>query len=141
MTEKELNRLYFLNKEIESQRKRLHQLQNMSKVKSPVITGLPKGNETKNTVAKYAVEIADLESKISLNIQKCWYEIRNLERYISDIDDCEIRQIIRLRHINGMTWDEIGKELNMHRTTISKKYRDFIKVSHKSHSSCDIIQI
>lgn len=141
MTEKELNRLYFLNKEIETQRKRLHQLQNMSMVKSHVITGLPRDNEIKNIVAKYAVEIADLESEINLNIQKCWNEIRKLERFINDITDCEIRQIIRLRHINGMTWDEIGFEMKMDRRTVSRKYHKYLKVAHNAHSICDIIQV
>lgn len=133
MTETKLNQLYWLDKEIKHQKKRLSELQSISQVKSPIITGLPFVNGKSNITANYAVEITDLEEEISINIKKYYRELIEIEKYINTIDDSEMRQIMRLRHINHLTWYEIGEELNMERTTVSKKYCKFLKNSRNSH--------
>lgn len=139
MTEKELQQVYWLKKEIASQQKRLCELREMSLVGSPAITGLPLGDGTSDTVAKYATEIACLEGMIKKNLEKCILELEKLEAFISSIEDSEIRLIFRLRHIEGLSWEEIGNELHIHRTSASKKYNEFIQNSHKSHITCAII--
>lgn len=133
MTERKLNQLYWLNKEIKHQKKRLLELQSTSQVKSPIITGLPFVNTKNDITANYAIEIADLEAEIYINIQKYCHELMEIEKYINTIDDSEMRQIIRLKHISGLTWDDIGTELNMDRRTVSRKYHKFLKVAHNAH--------
>ena len=69
---------------------------------------------------------------LNLALAKAEIEKNKLERFIAGIDDAEMRLIIRLRHINSLTWEEIGSEIHMTRTGAYKKYRRFLKVSHNS---------
>ncbi len=139
MTEKELKQLYWLKKEIKQIDNELQKLENMSLTKSPIITGLPFGNDKSDSVANYSCDIVDLETKLKEKKQKCIDNVARVEDFIDNIEDSEIRQIFRFRHIDGLSWDDIAGEMCMDRTTVSKKYRKFMKVSHKSHTTCVIM--
>ena len=111
MTIKELSQLYFLNLEIEKQKQRLAELESDAFNTTPQLTVMPSGTCVNDKVGMYAAEIADLKELISLNIQKCWYERNRLERYIQGIDDSQIRQILTLRFVEGLKWEEVADEL------------------------------
>ena len=98
---------------------------------------MPGGNITSDKVADYAVELAEIKELIDLEIKRLYIVRAKIERYIETIEDAEMRLIIRLRAINNMRWEDIGAELGMERTTVSKKYRNFLKLSHKSHNDSD----
>jgi len=139
MTEEELKQLYWLKKEIKQIDNELQKLENMSLTKSHILTGLPFGNDKSDIVANYSCDIVDLETKLKEKKQKCIDNVAKVEDFIDNIEDSQIRQIFRFRHINGLSWDDIASEMNMHRTTVSKKYYGFMKISHKSHTTCDIM--
>lgn len=140
MTEKELNQLYWLKKEIIQLDNRLRRLENMSLVGSLVIRGMPFGNEVSDNVAKYSCELVDLKEELSAKRQKYIVQVNKIEKYIDSIEDSEIRQIIRLRHVEGLKWEEIGGEMCMSRQSVKRRYDKFIKVEHNGHSTCVIIQ-
>lgn len=127
MTEQELSQLYWLNRETERLQKDLKELEQMTSYRASILTGMPKSS-CKKEVADYIAEIADLKEIISLNLQKLQRERARLERYIGGVEDAEIRLIMRLRHINGMTWEDIGAEINLDRRTVSRKYNAFLKI-------------
>lgn len=123
MTKKELSQLYYLNKEIKQQRQRLKELETAATSCTVRITGMPSGAADGDKVSRYAAEIADLKGLIECNIQKCWYELNRLNRYIDTIDDSLIRQIFRLRYVSGMTWQKVAKNMGGNNTADSvKKY-------------------
>lgn len=132
MTEKELNELYYIKIEINRLRKELEELENKSLVKGQEITGLPGSSGGADKVADHAVELAEIKELIDLKIKQLWLVRSKVERYIETIDDAEMRLIVRLRAVNNMTWEKIGAELGMERTTVSKKYRSFLQLSHNS---------
>ena len=111
MTIRDLSQLYYLNLEIEKQKQRLLELESDAFNISPQLTGMPSGSNANDKVGTYAAEIADLKELISLNIQKCWYERNRLERYIQKIDDSQIRQIMTLRFVDGLRWEQVADEL------------------------------
>ena len=111
MTKKELSQLYYLNKEIEQQKRKLTELEAAAAKTSQCITGMPGAGNISDKVGTYAAEIADLKALISLNIQKCWYEKSRLERYIQGISDSLTRQIFRHRFVEGMKWEEVADSL------------------------------
>ncbi len=132
MTEKELNQLHYLNIEIMRLKGEIEELE-ASNYKSPQITGMPFGNGVGDPVGVMGTELSERKMLLNLACTKAEIEKNRLERFIASIDDAEMRLIIRLRHINSFTWEEIGAEVHMERTTVSKKYRHFLKKSHKSH--------
>ncbi len=108
MNKKELSQLYWLNREIEEQQRRLAELETLATSCTSRITGMPRAQGVIDKLSKYAAEIADLRELIDLNIRKCFFELNRLNRFISTVDDSLIRQILSLRYVNGLTWRQIA---------------------------------
>lgn len=109
MTLKELSQLYYLNREIKMDQRRLEELR--TKAESPStarITGMPRASGVTDKVSKYAAEIADLKGIIDANVQRCFYELNRLNRYISKLPDPYMRTILTLRFVNGMSWRQVA---------------------------------
>lgn len=53
--------------------------------------------------------------------------IIKLENIIKKIENPEIRSIVELRAVYGKTWEQIGEEVHMEKTTAFKKYKTFIE--------------
>ena len=108
MTLKELSQLYYLNREIEMDQRRLRELEARALPGAQVITGMPHGSGVADIVGRYAAEIADLRGIIEAKHQQCLYERGRLERYIADIDDSLLRQIFTYRFVNGLPWLQVA---------------------------------
>jgi len=142
MTEEELKQLYWLRKEIKQIDKKLKKLENMSLINSPITTGLPFGNNKSDIVANYSCNIADLKSKLKEKKQKYIDDATRVEEFIDNIEDSQIRQIFRFRHIDGLSWDDIAGEMYMARKTVTRKYYKYLKKDKNDpndRSICDII--
>lgn len=57
-------------------------------------------------------------------------EIAFLENWLDSVSDPEIRDILRLHYVNGLTQEQIAAELGYARETISRKLKLFWKSSH-----------
>lgn len=128
MTVEEINRIYYINKEIEQIQRELYNLKTKNFYKLNVLTGMPKGNSEHDIFSDYAEDIKTLEDMLHYNLKKLQAERKKMEEFLSSVEDAELRLIIRLRTVNNMSWEEIGAELRMHRTTVSKKFYKFFKI-------------
>ena len=108
MTLKELSQLYWLNREIEMDQKRLQELELKALPGSQVLTGMPHAPGVVDKVGNYAVEIADLRGIIEAKHKLCLHERSRLERYISGIDDSLLRQVFTYRFVNGLPWLQVA---------------------------------
>ncbi|WP_368261264.1 RNA polymerase subunit sigma-24 [Eubacterium callanderi] len=109
MTKKELSQLFYLNREIEQNKKRLAELEEAAiSCTAGEITGMPHGSGSVDKLGNYAAEIADLKALIELNIQKCWYELNRINRYIQGVEDSFMRQVLTYRYVNGLSWNQIA---------------------------------
>lgn len=112
MTVNELSQLYWLNKEIEMDQKRLEELKaKKHSLSSPNFSGVSHGGDGTSRVEWLAVEIADLERIIQAKQQRCICEHNRLERYINSIPDSLTRQIFTLRFVNGLKWFQVAMEI------------------------------
>ena len=103
MTIKELSQLYWLNREIEEDKRRLDELESMTtSPKSPKYDGMPHAPGYSDTLARCVAEIVDLKAIIAAKQIQCIHERTRLERYISGIPDSLTRQIFALRFIKGL---------------------------------------
>lgn len=77
---------------------------------------------------KGALSYVDLlyETKNNLLLQKA-----NLERAINEIEDAEIRLILKLKFIDLKSWSYIGKIMNYERSTVFKKYKKYLQGERK----------
>lgn len=129
-TEKELNQLHYINKEIEVLKKQLDELKSRSLIKGQELTGMPHVSGTSDKTAQIAVAIREIEELYEIKLRELYVVRGRIERYINTIEDSELRLIVRLRCINNMRWEDIAVEVGYERTTVSKKFRQYI--SHKS---------
>lgn len=132
MNKKELSNLYWLNKEIKLQEQRLEELTTSAEGITSIMTGMPHSKTLRDKVASNAVEIADLRTLIELNLKKCIIERARIERYINSVSDSGIRVILQLRHIQGLSWNDIGKQIGYDGSTARKKYERFLKNSQQT---------
>ena len=114
MTKKELSQLYYLKREIKEQQKRIKELEAAATSCSSKIDGLPSGEGINDKIGNYAVQIADLKSLLDLNLKKCFYELNRLNRYIQSVEDSQMRMILTLRYVRGLTWQKIAYEIGGH---------------------------
>ena len=132
MPKKELSQLYYLNREIEEQQRRLAELEVAATSCTASITGMPKTNGISDKLANYVVETADLKALLDLNLKKCFYELNRLNRYINSVDDSEMRMILSLRYINGLTWLQIAFSIGeTDESYPRRKHNKFLKISEK----------
>lgn len=121
MTKKELNRYFWLRHEIERQQKRLTKLEDKRSRQSdtvgdtvrdyrsgkgiPVrIDGLPSDAFT------LPVMIALLEEEIRKNIEESEKAAVGIEKYVQNINDPKVRELMRSRFIDCLSWEEVGAQ-------------------------------
>lgn len=120
MTLKDLSQLYYLNREIEMDQRRLEELRaKAGSPGSPRFDGTPHSKSTVSKVERYAEEIADLEAIIAAKQEQCIHERNRLERYINNIDDSRLRMIFKLRFVNGLQWPQVAAHIGGNNTVKS----------------------
>lgn len=107
MTKKELSQLYYLNREIAQEKLRLQELREAATNTAAKISGLPHIGSISDKTA-LAAAIADAEAIIEAKTKLAVVEYNRLNRYIAEIPDSMIRQIVCLRYVKGMTWGQIA---------------------------------
>ena len=134
MTVRELSQLYYLNREISQYKERLAELEVKSTSSTFKIAGLPhiRGITDKTVLAIY---IAEMKEIIEEKLKLCIAEYDRLMRYINNIDDSLVRQILVFRYINGFSWLQISMHLGGGNTEDSVRmlHNRFLK---KSCSFC-----
>ena len=109
MTLRELSQLYYLNREIESDRRRLAELKAKAyAASSPNLSGTGGSGAPGDCVGLYASEIAEIEKLIKKKLRRHFVERMRLERYIADIPDSLTRQIFTLRFVSGKSWVQVA---------------------------------
>lgn len=111
MTVKEMSQLYHLNREIDHLQRQLEELECLAEGTTQVITGMPHGGGTSDKVGRYATRIADLRSMIDNRKTRCWDELNRLNAYIDGVEDSLTRQILTLRYVNGLSWQQVADSM------------------------------
>lgn len=108
MTKKELSQLYWLNREIEEDKRKLEELRSASEGGTAKITGMPHVTGNGKSMENYAILIAEQSDMIDLKTKQTIIEYNRLNRYIAEVDDSLMRQILSLRYVNGLSWLQIA---------------------------------
>lgn len=110
MTKKELSQLYWLNREIDENKARLAELEAAATNTAVKISGLPHvaGISDKTAIA---AEIADVREIIKAKTAISVVEYNRINRYIASVDDSLMRQILSLRYINGLSWQQVAMSI------------------------------
>lgn len=88
---------------------------------------MPRKEEGEQIDLEYVSNVLMLEDIISYGLKKLQYKRKQIEDFINSVEEAELRAIMRLRAINNMKWEDIGKELNMDRRTVSRKFYSYFE--------------
>ena len=113
MTRKELERVYFLKRELKMWEKRLEELYADISQDTKAADGMPHSvtNNVSSPTESKAIQIADHIDMIKGKQAEIRIAIREVEAFIVGIDDPLIRQIVELRCAYCMTWDEVANRI------------------------------
>ena len=75
----------------------------------------------------YSSKVKRLERKLKRKLDELMDERARIEEYIESIDNTTVRIILRLRHINGLGWNQIGNELGYSERQCRRKYKEFFE--------------
>lgn len=129
MTPEKLSEVNYINKEIACIQQEIAELKETNFYRPNNITGMPKGGERRDEFVEYAEEMRTLESMLYYSLKKLQMKRQEIESFFQTIEDPELRLIMRMRTVNNMKWEEIGRELGMERTTVSKKFYKFFSTT------------
>lgn len=123
MTRQELSQLYYLRREIRSDKERLAKLEAAASSTSPGSSGMPngKGNITDRTAL--AVEISMLKDLIYEKICREEQELRRLMNYISGVEDSLMRQILTARFVDNLNWTAVAMRVGGGNTAVTVRQR------------------
>lgn len=130
MTEKELSKYYNLKREVNDLEERIAEFGNGVKSMQYKEVSVDGSRENKS-IQETKVELVSLLTEKRLSALEQYLEI---ERYIEDVSDVEIRNIMRYRYLDLLKWEDIAAKMFQERTTIAKKVRRYIK-DNNSHNS------
>ena len=121
---KKLNTLYWLKLErvqIENQIKELTVLSAVS------MSGMPSGKMVSSPVERFNERLEQLKTKLQRKCEEILTETERIEAYIENIEDVDVRLIARKRFIENKTFQEIGDELYIEKTTAYKKLKRYFE--------------
>ena len=122
LIKEELKQIYYINKEILMWQKELDRIECKSLVKGQEITDMPFGSGTSDKVADRATEKADIEAVIKGLLAKIQIQRRKIIDYIESIDDSLLRQVMFLRNVSCMSWNQVACELGSSENCVKQMY-------------------
>ena len=133
MTKKELSQLYWLNREIDEEKHKLEELTAASEGCTQSITGLPHVGSVGDKIGDLAILIAEQRDLIDLKVRQSVIEYNRLNRYIASVQDSEMRQILSLYYVNGMSWRQIAAHFGYQDESVPRKrHNRFLKMTETS---------
>lgn len=128
ITKEELEKIYYINKEIIMWQRELDKLKCASLVKSPIISDMPRGGQPVG-MEDYAINLAECEAMIAGLLARVQEQRKRIMEFINSMDDSLMKQIIFYRHISCMTWNEVARSIGGGNTedSIKKVYQRYLK--------------
>jgi DNA-directed RNA polymerase specialized sigma subunit len=74
-------------------------------------------------------KIDELQRKRRRKLEELIQKETEIHDYIYSIVNSELRQIIIMTYVDGLTQTEIGRKLHMDQSSVSKKLTDFFKLA------------
>jgi len=126
---KELNKLYFIKKNIKALEDELKELNNLG---SAPMDNMPKGQGKSDPTSKFVLRKNRILEKLNKKYEEYLTEYEKIDEFIEEIKDEEVKLIARLRFIKQKNWFDIAEEISpedkiTHWTTPRKKLNRYLE--------------
>ena len=91
----------------------LDRLQCKSLIGGQSLDGMPKGSGMSDKVADLAIEKEEIREIINGKLAEIQVQRKRIMNYINGIEDSLLRQIMFLRNVSCMNWNQVARELNI----------------------------
>ncbi len=108
MTLQELTHHFRLRERLDRDKELLSSLEAAVAPGGQVLTGMPHASGVRDKVGDLAVEIADMKERIRFLESEIAKEEQQVEDFIRNIPDEQLRVVFRLRFLHGLTWGEVA---------------------------------
>jgi len=105
---------------------------------SPILTGMPIGNEKRDKIADFIIKLETDRSKLIIELAALHaertaiaYTLYKIRRAVSKIADEQLQQIIKWHYFEGKTIDEIADKANLTIDGVYKKVNRFLNRKRK----------
>lgn len=129
MTKKELEQIYYIDREIKMWDKVLKDIKEQSAIGGYHITNVTERKIESSKVENIDIQIEEAESKIKKLLEKLYKQQQSILDYIDSIGDSMIRQIIFLRCISQLSWNAVADEVGGGNTedSVRMRFNRFLK--------------
>jgi DNA-binding transcriptional MerR regulator len=141
MDKKQLSQLRFLNKEIELLQKEIDETK--CAIDTYTATDVVKGSDSEwpyirrtfriegISIPEYEKRLKHLYNKLEHRLKDLMKKREEIEEYIATVPDSEMRVILTLRYIEGLSWQQIATRMGVvgDGSTERKKHDRFLKFS------------
>lgn len=121
MTLQELNQHYALLEQLQEAREQMEYFRSKATSITSRLTGMPKAQGVSDKVGGFAAEIADMADTIAQLESQVRSSEERVSAFIKAIPDSNIRLIMRLRFIHGLSWVEVADAAGRWATEASVK--------------------
>lgn len=108
MTKKDLQQIYYINREIKMWQNKLNSITEIGAVN---ITGVPGAHNISDSVSDMAMQKSELQTIIAGKLAELKIKRREVMNFINGIDDSLMRQIIQCRFIDCMSWRQVSEAI------------------------------
>ena len=93
--------------------------------------GLPHVSGAHDKIGDMAILIAEQRDLIDLKVRQSVIEYNRLNRYIAGVEDAQMRMILSLRYVNGLSWQQVVAQIGGGNTAdgVRKAHDRFLKLS------------
>lgn len=131
MTKFDLKKLKSLKKEIEILQQQLDKIKIQPKLVSDSVKGsMIRFPYTEHTITitgidteGYSQKVHRIRRALAKKMKEALALVDEINQYIDSVEDPETRNILRLRYVDCMTWEEIAEELHMCERTVRRKFQ------------------
>ena len=127
MTKEELKQIFYLNREIKMWQIELERVECKSLTKGQVITGMPFVSGTSDPTFNIVAERERYRKIIDGKLAEIQITRAKIMEYICSIDDSLLRQIMFLRNVSCMNWNQVACELGNTENCVKQIYSRHFK--------------
>ena len=127
MTRKELEQIYWYQKEIKMLEEQIKALQESVVGGSGIGDGMPHSKSTTSKTERVALQVYELTNKLTQIKSSLFISVKNGIDFIYSIPDSTTRMIVKYKCLDGLSISEIGEIMGIDRSTCSRKYNAFMK--------------
>lgn len=128
MTKEELKEYIEVKREIEIIGEKIEFLESKkTSIKSQIITDMPRGEAEQDRLGQLLIQIEELIDLYNEKQDKLLKQQLKIEKCIDKLEDSIDRNIMRLRYLEGYTWERMCVLLNYSWNGIHKKHRKILE--------------